>query len=121
MSMWRKTILATALVGAGLASTTGAAFAGQSEGSHGHESAHEGTGARGESCENDVKADNGDGDTTQTGVINVDDLQTIVPINACGNNVPVNVLGVQVPIQDSSFNVPVLSGTEDGTNSAVTG
>lgn len=122
MSMWRKTILATALVGAGLASTTGAAFAGESSesgheaGHSSHESGHHD--ARGKDCNNEAKAENG-GHTTQSGLVNVDDVSTIVPINACNNNIPINALGVQVPIQDGSLNLPVLSGAgENGGNSA---
>jgi len=80
----RKTLLATSLIGAGIASTTGAAFA----------------------------------DEGQRGFANVDDIQTIVPVNVCNNNVPVNVLGVQVPIQDVAGNVPILSPVEHGENAA---
>ena len=87
MNLLRRSLTATALIGAGLAATTGAAFAGES---HHGESHH--------------------GDRTeQHGLINVADVQTIVPVNACNNNVPVNVLGVQVPVQDVAGNVPILS------------
>jgi hypothetical protein len=72
----RKSLLAATMVSAGLASTTGAAFA---------------------------------QDDVQHGVGNVDDVQTIVPVNACNNDVPVNVLGVQVPVQDVAGTIPVLS------------
>lgn len=88
VAIFRKTVLAATLIGAGLASTSGAAFA--------HES------------------DEG----SQTGIANVDSVQTIVPVNACNNNVPVNVLGVQVPIQDVAGNIPILSPSESGGNSA---
>jgi hypothetical protein len=54
----------------------------------------------------------------QTGLVNVDDTQTIVPVNACNNNVPVNVLGVQVPIQDVAGTIPVLSPAEHGSEQA---
>jgi hypothetical protein len=87
MSILRRSLTATALIGAGLAATTGAAFAG----------------------DNDHHRDH-DGPTEQHGLVNFSDIQTIVPINACGNNVPVNVLGVQVPIQDVAGNIPILSG-----------
>jgi len=81
----KKTVLATALMGAGLATLApGAAMADED---HGH-------------------------DAGQRGVVNVDDIQTIVPTNVCGNNVPVNVAGVQVPIQDVAANLPILSGSE---------
>jgi hypothetical protein len=84
VNLLRRSLTATALIGTGLAATTGAAFAG--EGHHHH------------------------GDSTeQTGLVNVSDVQTIVPVNVCGNNVPVNVLGVQVPVQDVVGNIPILS------------
>ncbi|GLZ46598.1 hypothetical protein Acsp06_27830 [Actinomycetospora sp. NBRC 106375] len=82
MTFLRRSLTATALIGTGLACTTGAAFAHESHG----------------------------GDSTeQHGVVNVSDVQTIVPVNACGNDVPVNVLGVQVPVQDVVGTVPILS------------
>ena len=77
MGILRKTVLATTLIGAGLASTTGAAFA----------SPHH--------------------DDAQHGVANVDSVQPVVPANVCNNDVPVNVLGVQVPVEDVSAAVPV--------------
>jgi hypothetical protein len=80
----RKSVLATTLIGAGLAATTGSALA----------------------------------DTQSGGGLNVDDVQTIVPVNACNNNVPVNVLGVQVPVQDVAGNIPVLSPVEHGSEQA---
>jgi hypothetical protein len=87
----QKTVLATALVGAGLATLApGAAMANED---HGHGREH-----------HQVHG--------QQGFVNVDDIQTIVPVNVCGNNVPVNVAGVQVPIQDVAANIPVLSGSE---------
>ena len=78
MAIFRKTVLATALIGSGLVSTTGLAMA--------HES-HDGG---------------------QRGFVNVDDIQTIVPVNACNNNIPVNVAG----------NVPILSPVKHGENAA---
>jgi hypothetical protein len=88
----KKTVLATALMGAGLAALApGAAMADEG---HGHDRGHERH------------------DAGQRGVVNVDDIQTIVPVNVCGNNVPVNVAGVQVPIQDVAANLPILSGSE---------
>ena len=86
MNLLRRSLAATALVGAGLAATTGAAFA--------HES-HDGT--------------------EQTGLANVSDVQTIVPTNVCGNDVPVNAAGIQVPVQDVAGTVPILSGAESGS------
>ena len=90
MAYFRRTVLALALAGSGLAATTGAAFANEEH--HGDD---------------------------QSGIANVDDTQTVVPTEVCGNDVPVNVLGVQVPVQDVSGNVPVLSPSDDdGTNGA---
>jgi hypothetical protein len=88
VAIFRKTVLATALIGSGLVSTTGMAMA------HEHH------------------------DAGQRGVFNVDDVQTIVPVNACNNNVPVNVGGIQVPIQDVAGNVPILSPVKHGQNAA---
>jgi hypothetical protein len=90
VNLLRRSVTATALIGAGLACTTGAAFAGDGDGDR-------------------------DRGTEQTGLINVADTQTIVPVNACGNNVPVNVLGVQVPVQDVAGTVPILSSVEKGS------
>jgi hypothetical protein len=84
VNLLRRSLTATALIGTGLAATTGAAFASPSH------------------------HDDGDS-TTQHGLANVSDIQTIVPVNVCGNDVPVNVLGVQVPIQDVAGNIPILS------------
>jgi hypothetical protein len=88
VKLLRRSLTATALIGTGLACTTGAAFAG--EGHHDHA-------------------------TEQHGVVNISDVQTIVPTNVCGNNVPVNVLGVQVPVQDVAGTVPILSSVEKGS------
>lgn len=118
MSMWRKTILATALVGAGLTSTAGAAFAGEADntdsgnhtsdngGGHEHHGHHKAGHQKGNGCQNDVDAWNG-GTTHQKGLLNVDHVQTIAPFNVCGNDVPVNVLGIQVPLQHVSGNAPI--------------
>jgi hypothetical protein len=89
VNLVRRSLTATALIGAGLAATTGAAFAGD--------------------------GDHRDGSVEQHGLVNLSDTQTIVPINACGNNVPVNVLGVQVPVQDIAGNVPILSSVGGGS------
>ena len=90
MSYVRRATLAVALVGSGLAATTGAALADEGH----HHRHHE--------------------NTDQDGVVNADDTQTIVPTDVCGNDVPVNALGVQVPLQDITPNVPVGSGSDDG-------
>jgi hypothetical protein len=87
----RRSLTAAALIGTGLACTTGAAFAG--EGHHGDHSDR----------------------TEQTGLVNISDTQTLLPTNVCGNNVPVNVLGVQVPVQDVAGTVPILSSVDKGS------
>ena len=131
--MWRKTIVATALIGAGLGSTAGMAFAGEAQnddhgswskdhGDHGKGHGHHGDRDKdsdkgGKSCDNKVAAAQ-TGETSQRGLVNVDDVQTIIPVNACNNNIPVNVLGVQVPVQDSDLNLPILSGVTNGANRA---
>lgn len=148
MSMWRKTVVATAIVGAGLAATTGSAFAGEDghsgsstssneghgddkgrDGGHddkgrdGHDDGgrHDGDERDGDGCANDVSTED-EGDTEQSGLVNVSDTDTIIPTNLCHNDVPVNVLGVQVPIQDLGLNLPILSPSDDGGgNSAESG
>jgi hypothetical protein len=85
---FRKVVLATSLIGAGLASTTGAAFA------------HEGDG----------------GTTVQKGLINSSDFAPNTSLDACNNDVPVNALGVQVPVQDLAGAIPLLSKAEKGNS-----
>lgn len=75
MSFLRRAAIAGALAGTALASTTGSAFAAEA-------------------------ASGSDGD--QHGLVNVGDVQTITPLNACNNDVPVNAAGVQVPVEDVS-------------------
>jgi hypothetical protein len=82
---FRKAVLATSLIGAGLASTTGAALA------------HDGGGA-----------------TVQKGLINSSDFAPNTSLEACNNDVPVNALGVQVPVQDLAGDIPLLSKAEKG-------
>jgi hypothetical protein len=89
MARFAKTVLATAMLGAGMSALVPGAAIAQERG----------------------------GDE-QTGLSNVNDTQTIVPVNACNNNVPVNVLGVQVPIQDVAGTIPVLSPAEKGSEQA---
>ncbi|GAA4867609.1 hypothetical protein [Actinomycetospora straminea] len=86
MGFLRQSVLAATLISAGLASTTGAAFAQEGD--------------------------------SQVGLGNVDDTQTIVPVNVCNNDVPVNALGVQVPVQDVAGTIPVLSPAEHGSEQA---
>jgi hypothetical protein len=82
---FRKAVLATSLIGAGLASTSGAAFA--------HDN---------------------DGGTVQKGLINSSDFAPNTSLDACNNDVPVNVLGVQVPVQDLAGSIPILSKADKG-------
>ena len=91
MATMRKAALVATMLGIGLASQAGAAFA---EEGHHH-----------------------DGDT-QRGLANVDDTKTIVPTDVCGNDVPVNALGVQIPLQDVVGNIPLLSPSDDGGGNA---
>jgi hypothetical protein len=87
MSMLRKTTITVAIVGAGLGSLTGAAFANGSHGSShdSHGSSHDSHGSshdsRGSSCTNNVKALNssqGGGFADVAG-----GAQTVGAINAC--------------------------------------
>jgi hypothetical protein len=84
---FRKAVLATSLIGAGLASTTGAALA-HTDG----------------------------GTTVQKGLINSSDFAPNTSLDACNNDVPVNVLGVQVPVQDNAGSVPILSKAGKGNS-----
>jgi hypothetical protein len=85
----RKVVLASSPISAGLAATTGAAFA------------HEGGGT-----------------TVQKGLINSSDFAPNTSLDACNNDVPVNALGVQVPVQDIAGAIPLLSKTEKGGGAA---
>ena len=84
MSMFRKTVLATAIVGAGLGSLSGAAFAGDcpSEGGHssGHHHASSGQ-SESSSCTNNVAAKNATDAGDFADVLG--GAQTIVPVNVC--------------------------------------
>jgi hypothetical protein len=89
VSMFRKTVLATAIVGAGLGSRSGAAFAGDcpNEGGHSsdsHSSSHHHASSgqtESSSCTNNVAAKNA---TDGGGFANVlGGAQTIVPVNLC--------------------------------------
>ena len=85
MSMFRKTVLATAIVGAGLGSMTGAAFAGDcpSDGGHSHSSHDHGSWGQHESssCTNNVDAANKTGGGSFADVVGGD--QAITPVNLC--------------------------------------
>jgi hypothetical protein len=87
---FRKAVLATSLIGAGLASTTGAAFAHETDG----------------------------GATVQKGLVNSSDFAPNTSLDACNNDVPVNALGVQVPVQDLAGSIPLLSKAEKGNSAA---
>jgi hypothetical protein len=102
MSMLRKTTITVAIVGAGLGSLTGAAFANDSHGSShdSHGSSHD---SRGSSCTNNVKALNS---AQGGGFVDVaGGAQTIIPVNACHilddnkvlNHNVVNVGGTTIP------------------------
>jgi hypothetical protein len=88
----RRAVLATTLIGAGLAATSGAAFA--------HESDF-------------------DGATVQKGLINSSDFAPNTPVNLCNNDVPVNALGVQVPVQDNAGSIPLLSKAGKGNSAGI--
>ncbi|WP_345419962.1 hypothetical protein [Actinomycetospora chlora] len=97
MSFLRRAAVAGALAGTALVATTGSAFAAES---HGPRSTDDGA---------------------QSGLVNVGDVQTVTPINACNNDVPVNALGVQVPVEDVSGVLDVgglLGDHQDGSGSA---
>ena len=84
MSMFRKTVLATAIVGAGLGSMSGAAFAGDcpSEGGHHSSHHHASSGQTGSSsCTNNVEAQNETGAGSVANVLG--GAQTVVPVNVC--------------------------------------
>lgn len=94
MSFLRRAALAGVLAGTALASTTGSAFAAEAD--------------------SDTNSDG-----SQHGVINVDDVQPVVPLTACNNDVPVNALGVQVPVEDVSGALDLgLLGHEDSDGAA---
>jgi hypothetical protein len=97
--MIRKTVLATAIIGAGLTSMTGAAFAGDDPGDngghnwdndHGHSRHHHGHDSWGHdkgddqkssSCTNNVAAAN---ESKSGGLVDVlGGAQTIIPVNVC--------------------------------------
>jgi hypothetical protein len=85
--MFRKTVLTTAIIGAGLGSMTGAAFAGDDPGDGGHSGDHHSSWSHGhghgksESCSNDVKAENLTKGGGLADVLGGD--QILAPINAC--------------------------------------
>jgi len=80
VSTLRKTVLTTAIIGAGLASTAGSAFATDChEGHHkSHESSHSSSSS---DCTNNVKALNQTKGGSFADVLG--GAQTIIPVNAC--------------------------------------
>ena len=82
MSTLRKTVLTTAIIGAGLASTAGSAFATDCDHEGHHQHHHQSSSStHGSSCTNNVTATNSaTGGAFSPGVIAP---QTVVPINAC--------------------------------------
>jgi hypothetical protein len=87
VSMFRKTVLATAIVGAGLGSMSGAAFAGDApdnsgQSDHHHSSHHHASGTHeSSSCTNNVEAKNATGAGSLANVLG--GAQTIIPVNLC--------------------------------------
>jgi hypothetical protein len=67
VSMFRKTVIATALIGAGLGSMSGAAFAGDDPGDGGHHShgGHDSSKSSSAGCSNEISGEskNGSGDS----------------------------------------------------------
>lgn len=103
MSILRKTVLTTAIIGAGLASTTGAAFAGDCP-SHGHAS-HEKTqsAGQGDGCLNATEAENSNGAERVTRGDVTGGAQSIGQSNVCGNLSNNEIL--------SNNNIAILGGT----------
>jgi hypothetical protein len=113
VSMIRKSVVATAIIGAGLGSMSGAAFAGDDPGDGGHSShghSHSSSHGKSESCSNDVKAQNKTKGGALADVLGGD--QVLAPINAChilsdnhllnGNNIA--LLGGSIHNGDSTTN-----------------
>jgi len=105
VSTLRKTVLTTAIIGAGLASTAGSAFATDC-GHEGHHKSHESSHSSSSSdCTNNVKALNSSKGGGFADVLG--GAQTITPINAChildnnkilnGNSISVLGLGGGLP------------------------
>ncbi|HEY2226069.1 hypothetical protein [Actinomycetospora sp.] len=114
--MFRRAAVATAILGAGLASTTGAAFATESHG-HGHDSGH--------GCSNDVAAKN----KTEGGALSVlGGDQIAAPINVChilddnsllnGNNVAAlgTITNGDTTSSTPDMSVPIGTDTGDSGN-----
>jgi len=115
--MIRKTVLATAIIGAGLGSMTGAAFAGDDPGDGGHSNwgndhghsrhhGHDNDHQKSSSCTNNVAAAN---ETRGGGLVDVlGGAQTIIPVNVCHilddnsilNGNSISVLGSATTLND---------------------
>ncbi|MEJ2868215.1 hypothetical protein WCD74_10590 [Actinomycetospora sp. OC33-EN08] len=118
MSMLRKTVLTTAIIGAGLASTTGAAFAGDCPEGHekSHSSSHDSHGTSHEGskdgCTNAVDAHNSNGSGDVLGGIITGGSQNISPSNVCGNFSNNQFL--------SNNNVALFGDVQNGDNTEIT-
>lgn len=115
MSMFRKTVLTTAIIGAGLVSTTGAAFAGDcpdsGSKSHGHESSDSKHQASGLGCANGTEAENNNGGEALLGSVLGGD-QAISSLNVCDNLNGNSIL--------SNNNVSLLGNIQNGDNTQIT-
>lgn len=81
--MLKKAGIVVAAAAAGLLAVSPLAFAGDKGDDHGHDG--------GNHAVNSVSDD-----SETVGLVNVNDNDVNVPVQACNNDVPVNVLGVQV-------------------------
>ena len=129
MSILRKTVLTTAIIGAGLASTTGAAFAGDCP-SHGHAS-HEKTrsAGQGDGCLNAVEAENSNGAERVSRGDVTGGAQSIGLSNVCGNlsdnevlsNNNVAILGGSVQNGDSTEETTTSTNRSESTFTSILG
>jgi hypothetical protein len=79
VSTLRKTVLTTAIIGAGLASTAGSAFATDCGHDNHHQKSHQSSSSS--DCTNNVLARNSTGGGSFANVLG--GAQTIIPVNAC--------------------------------------
>lgn len=113
MSILRKTVLTTAIIGAGLASTTGAAFAGDcpSRGPASQEKTQ--SAGQGDGCLNAVEAENSNGAERVSRGDVTGGAQSIGLSNVCGNLSDNEVL--------SNNNIAILGGSvQNGDNTEET-
>ncbi len=91
--MLKKAGIVVAAAAAGLLAVSPLAFAGDYEGDSGdHGSSHHHKSKK-VACEQDNSVDNG-GDNRQKGLVNVQNTNVQVPIQACNNSVVEGVLGI---------------------------